>query len=65
MKCSGCQWWKKDYGVWTFTGWTGMDRDDGHCHLEPARIYKRATDICSHYEPVIPAAPLAGREGGE
>ena len=46
-------------------GWTGMDRDDGHCHLEPVRIYKRAADLCSHYEPVIPVTNASADRGEE
>lgn len=61
--CSGCQWWKKDYGIFCVNGWSGMDRDDGHCLREPVTVYKRATDICSHYEPVIPVAPRCAPGG--
>lgn len=51
LECQACKWWKKDYGMWTFTGWTGMSKDDGHCHLEPKRICKLARDYCQHHAP--------------
>lgn len=50
MECSGCFWWKKDYGMWCFNGWSGMDRNDGHCHFEPKRIPTRGNDYCSHWK---------------
>lgn len=50
MKCSGCLWWKKDYGMWCVNGWTGMDRNDGHCHLEVKTTRKSGDDYCSHWE---------------
>ena len=49
-RCSNCVWWQQDFGVWTFTGWTGLWRDDGYCHFEPHRIYKKGDDYCHNYE---------------
>ncbi len=49
-KCSTCKWWKQDFGIMTVTGWTGMWRDDGYCHFEPHRIYKKADDCCHNWE---------------
>jgi hypothetical protein len=48
-RCDGCMYWKKDWGMWCLNGWTGEGRDDGHCHLEPRKVYKRADDMCSHH----------------
>ena len=39
--------WTQDYGVFTATGWTGLDRDDGYCHLKQHRIAKAGSDFCS------------------
>jgi hypothetical protein len=47
--CRNCIYWKKDYGVFTATGWTGMDSDDGACHYEPKTIRKRGEDFCHHH----------------
>jgi hypothetical protein len=55
--CETCVYWKKDYGMWCVNGWTGLERDDGHCHYEPNPIAKTACDFCSHHttEPELPA----------
>lgn len=49
--CEECRYWKQDYGMWTMTGWTGMGRDDGHCHVEPRRLPMQGrTTACRHGE---------------
>ena len=48
--CLRCKYWKKDYGIWCFNGWTGADKDDGYCHYEPKKYYKKATDFCSKFD---------------
>lgn len=49
--CAECRYWKKDYGMWTMTGWTGMDRDNGYCHVEPRTIHKEGqTTACMYGE---------------
>jgi hypothetical protein len=48
--CETCVFWRKDYGTFTVTGWTGMDRNDGYCHLEPKVVPKQADDLCQHWE---------------
>lgn len=45
-RCETCRWWKQDFGTFTATGWTGMDRNEGHCHFERRRIAKRGDDCC-------------------
>jgi len=47
--CKNCKYWKQDFGMWCFNGWTGMDKKEGYCHLEIKRIYKNAEDFCSHF----------------
>jgi hypothetical protein len=47
--CRSCIYWKKDYGRWTFNGWTGMDRDNGVCRYEPREIPKKGEDFCHHH----------------
>ena len=49
-KCENCKWWKKDYGIHCFNGWSGMNRKDGHCHYEIKPVYKTEDDFCSKYE---------------
>lgn len=49
-RCETCRWWKKDYGIFTFTGWTGTDRDDGSCRHEPKAIYKSGSSVCARWE---------------
>jgi len=49
--CENCAWWKKDWGIFTATGWTGMGRNDGHCHYEPRPIVKRGNDRCHNWTP--------------
>ncbi len=49
--CADCRFWKKDYGMFCMNGWTGMDRDDGHCHVEPRRIpIQGQTPACRYGE---------------
>ena len=50
LACQNCVFWKKAYGTFTVTGWTGMDRDDGHCHFEPRTIPKRGDDFCHNHK---------------
>lgn len=44
-RCEDCRFWKKDYGTWCVNGWTGMDRDDGYCHVQPVKVYRKGQDI--------------------
>ena len=48
-KCEHCKYWKKDFGIHCVNGWSGMDKDNGHCHYEIKTIYKNAEDFCSHF----------------
>jgi hypothetical protein len=49
IKCENCHWWKKDYGIWCFNGWSGVNRDDGYCHFDIKKVYKKADDYCSNF----------------
>ena len=60
MACRNCQWWRKDYGTFTATGWTGGMADNGHCHFNPKRISMLGSGFCHNWndgtieeEPVI------------
>ena len=53
MNCRDCEFWVWDPGMWTMTGWTGMDREDGHCHLEQKVIRKDGNDFCGRLRPKI------------
>ena len=52
--CSGCKYWVKDNGIWCFNGWSGTDRNDGHCHLDPKTISKKGDDFCGCFERKYP-----------
>ena len=47
--CKNCKYWKKDYGIHCFNGWTGMDKRDGYCHFDIKTVYKTADDFCSKF----------------
>ena len=49
MKCEDCIYWKWDQGIWCFNGWSGVGRNDGYCHFELKKIYKKGNDFCSHF----------------
>lgn len=49
-KCVNCKFWKKDYGTFTITGWTKMDKQDGYCYYFPVRIEKKSHDMCSYFQ---------------
>jgi hypothetical protein len=48
-KCKNCKFWEKDYGYWTFTGWTQMHSNKGFCHFDPHLIPKTENDFCYHF----------------
>jgi hypothetical protein len=47
--CRKCYFWKRDRGMFTVTGWTGADREDGYCRLEPKVIEKSGDSTCRHF----------------
>ena len=49
MNCKDCVYWEQDFGIWCFNGWSGMDREDGYCHIEPKKIYKKGSDFCGEF----------------
>lgn len=50
--CAECRYWQKDYGMFCVNGWSGMDRDNGHCHVEPQRLPMAGQSIaCRHGAP--------------
>lgn len=48
--CKNCAFWKADYGMHCFNGWTG-DGTEGHCHLEPRREHTLHRNTCQHFQP--------------
>lgn len=48
--CANCRYWKKDWGMFTVTGWTGACHNDGYCHLEPRQIYKSGDSFCQYFK---------------
>ena len=57
-RCRECAYWQKDYGTWCINGWTGMCRDDGHCHYEVRKVGKSATDFCHHFREATEDYPV-------
>jgi len=52
-KCKNCSFYKPDYGVFCFNGWSG-DGSSGHClWLAHPRVATRRDDKCSNFEPRI------------
>ena len=51
MNCRDCEFWVWDPGIWCFNGWSGINREDGHCHIEPKKIYKHGSDFCGEIKP--------------
>ena len=49
MNCRDCKYWEQDFGVWCFNGWSGIDREDGDCHIEPKKIFKDGSDFCGRF----------------
>jgi len=47
--CRTCIYWKQDFGVWCVNGWSGAERDDGHCRYEPKTIRKMGEECCHHW----------------
>jgi len=49
--CQNCDFYKPDYGIWCFNGWSG-DGSSGQCFYLPRPVAKRADDMaCSGMEP--------------
>jgi len=49
--CETCVYWKKDWGIFTATGWTGMGRNNGYCRYEIHRVAKQGDDFCHNWTP--------------
>ena len=49
-ECKECFFWKKDLGIHCFNGWTGWDRNDGHCHFDVREVYKEGDNFCRHFK---------------
>jgi hypothetical protein len=57
MTCESCVYWKKDYGMWCFNGWSkgGPYDKDGHCHVDPRPIIKHGDALaCRFFRDKIP-----------
>jgi hypothetical protein len=54
--CGNCAFYKPDYGIHCFNGWSG-DGSEGYCMVESSTRVKRSTkDIaCGHFEPKLEA----------
>lgn len=48
--CANCVFFKPDYGVWCFNGWSG-DGSTGHCLVEPSATRVGKDSGCRHFEP--------------
>ncbi len=49
-ECANCVYFKPDYGMWCFNGWSG-DGSKGHCHAMPQRVNVAKDNTCSQFEP--------------
>ncbi|MFA5719390.1 MAG: hypothetical protein WC952_16910 [Desulfobulbaceae bacterium] len=47
--CENCNYYKPDYGIWCFNGWS-RDGRTGHCHYEPKRVAVSGDDKCHNFE---------------
>lgn len=46
--CNNCAYFKPDYGIWCFNGWT--DRGErGWCRLEPKHVKVDYYNFCRHF----------------
>jgi len=48
--CKNCVFWKADYGMHCFNGWS-KDGSDGFCRFEPNHIRVSDNNLCGHFEP--------------
>lgn len=48
--CENCTFYKPDYGMWCFNGWSG-DGSKGHCLVEPSVTRVGKEHGCRHFEP--------------
>ncbi len=52
-KCKNCTFYKPDYGIYCFNGWSG-DGSRGHCLYSPhPRTTTREDDKCAGFEPRV------------
>lgn len=49
--CKNCAYWKADWGIHCFNGWSG-DGTKGYCHYEPTRIATANDSTCHNFEPM-------------
>jgi hypothetical protein len=45
--CEYCRYWKKDYGMWCFNGWSkgGPYDKDGSCMVQPTSVFRRGDEM--------------------
>ena len=48
--CGNCTFYKPDYGMWCFNGWSG-DGSNGRCLVEPSVTRVGKEHGCRHFEP--------------
>ncbi len=48
--CENCVYYKPDYGMWCFNGWSG-DGSQGKCLTEPTATRTGKDSACLHFEP--------------
>ena len=48
--CKECKYYKPDYGIHCFNGWTDPEGSRGKCMVDPKPIYREAKDIeCKYF----------------
>lgn len=48
--CKNCVYWKADYGIHCFNGWS-QDGSVGFCRFEPSHVKTSEDNLCGHFEP--------------
>lgn len=51
-KCANCVYWKVDWGMHCFNGWTG-DGSEGYCRFEPQHVKTTKTNLCGFFSPNV------------
>lgn len=48
--CKNCTYWKADYGMWCFNGWSD-DGSRGWCRFEPQHVKTDKDNTCGFFTP--------------
>ena len=48
--CKECIYYKPDYGVHCFNGWSDPEGLTGKCMVEPKPVFREAHQVCRHFK---------------